>query len=496
MPPPPPPPRGAGWRAHAPQPPPNTEMALPAKPWQSDYLLRTETQLRDSLKSASKRSRTAEDLERYRRQRAKVSELEMQLMCLYFRNNPGREEFWLPLLAMEAAQSGRNHCDVCETGFESEAALFHHEEHDHDICGLEGCTVTGSASVLEEHALLIHSSGLYRRMKGGMSDEEVAGWREERRKNWPTREKGEAHREKLAQKRRRIASAEARKREEYELERAFRQEAKEEARMRAAVERERRAAEKREENALNAECKPMRAGKARRNKDPAPFPRWSDDSEDEGTCDGIPMFRGTARFADPEGRGGNEAGEQRGKEMTSGSFDISDDEIMVEEETRPKAEELKIVVVDDDDDSEPPQEIKVKKQPETAVSASPPQKPPATLKKQCNMPDGKNLPPQTRKLDEESLPPQMALRRRIFRLRMRQTWRQEGPAPSTLLERLLEKDIATERTELLQCVKYVCENNFFGVGDVCENNFFGFGDGQMEQDENSRGQCSTETKVL
>ena len=37
-------------------------------------------------------------------------------------------------------------------------------------------------------------------MKGGMNDEDVAAWREERRKNWPTREKGEAHREKLAQK--------------------------------------------------------------------------------------------------------------------------------------------------------------------------------------------------------------------------------------------------------------------------------------------------------
>ena len=114
------------------------------------------------LKSASKRSRTAEDLNKYREQRKKVSDLEIQLMCVYFRNNPGKEEFWLPLLAMEAAVSGRNHCDVCETGFESEAALFHHEENDHEICGLEGCTVTGSAIILEEHALLIYSSGLYR----------------------------------------------------------------------------------------------------------------------------------------------------------------------------------------------------------------------------------------------------------------------------------------------------------------------------------------------
>lgn len=300
----------------------------------------------------------------------------------------------------------------------------------------------------------------YRRMKGGMNDEDVAAWREERRRNWPTREKGEAHKEKLAQKRRRFATVEARKREEYELERVFRQEAKEEGRTRAAVERERRVAEKMGDNAEN---KPKRAGKARRNKDPAPFPRWSDDSEDEDTCDGIPRFRGTSGFVLPEERGENEDG-QRGEEITSDSIVISDEEI-IEGVTRSAAEELKIVVVEDDDDGEPPEEIKLKKQPATAVPASSPQKLSTTQSKSNKMLERKIMLPQTNKLDAESLPPQMALRRRIFRLRMRQTWRHEGPAPSTLLERLLEKDIATERTELLQCVKYVCENNFFGIGD-------------------------------
>ena len=314
-----------------------------------------------------------------------------------------------------------------------------------------------------------------------MNDEDVAAWREERRKNWPTREKGEVHREKLAQKRRRIATVEARKREEYELERAFRQEAKEEARARAAVEREQRAAEK---TGDNAEIKAKRAGKARRNKNPAPFPRWSDDSEDEDTCDGIPRFRGTARFVVPEARGEN-GDERRGEDITSESFAISDDEIMNDEETRPTAEELKIVVVDDDDDSEPPEEIKLKKQSVIAVPASPPQKLSNTVTKPSQMLEKKNFLPQAKKLDEECLPPQMALRRRIFRLRMRQTWRQEGPAPSTLLERLLDKDIATERNELLQCVKYVCEKNFFGVGSS-----------QKEQEQNTYSQPGSESEML
>ena len=68
---------------------------------------------------------------------------------------------------------------------------------------------------------------------------------------------------------------------------------------------------------------------------------------------------------------------------------------------------------------------------------------------------------------------------------MRQTWRQEGPAPSTLLERLLDKDIATERNELLQCVKYVCEKNFFGVGSS-----------QKEQEQNTYSQPGSESEML
>ena len=312
-----------------------------------------------------------------------------------------------------------------------------------------------------------------------MNDEDVAAWREERRKNWPTTAKGEAHREKLAQKRRRIATVEARKREEYELERVFRQEAKEEARARAAVERQRRAAER---VADNAESRPKRAGKARRNKDPTPFPRWSDDSEDEDTCDGIPRFRGTARFSLPEEHG-EDGIELRGGEKKSETFAISDDEIMGDEETASpkKTEALKVVIVDDDDDSEPPEEIKLKKQPVTALPVSPPREISATPTNPIKMAERKNLPKQPKKLDEESLPPQMALRRRIFRLRMRQTWRQEGPAPSTLLERLLQKDIETERAELLQCVKYVCENNFFGIGSS-----------QKQKEENTFSQPGSE----
>lgn len=41
---------------------------------------------------------------------------------------------------------------------------------------------------------------------------------------------------------------------------------------------------------------------------------------------------------------------------------------------------------------------------------------------------------------------------------------------NTLLEKLLQKDIRHERNVLLQCVRYVVENNFFGIGQKAEKN--------------------------
>ena len=36
--------------------------------------------------------------------------------------------------------------------------------------------------------------------------------------------------------------------------------------------------------------------------------------------------------------------------------------------------------------------------------------------------------------------------------------------PPTLLEKLLKDEIISERNKILQCVRFVCRSNFFGVG--------------------------------
>ena len=80
---------------------------------------------------------------------------------------------------MEASRQ-QHFCDMCEESFKNEKELIEHEE-SHEVCNLEGCTFTASPKALEEHIMLLHTSGLYARMNKGYEEHEVKKWREERK---------------------------------------------------------------------------------------------------------------------------------------------------------------------------------------------------------------------------------------------------------------------------------------------------------------------------
>ncbi len=82
---------GRGSGGHPPSaPPPRPQeidgVALPQgpRPW-CNYRLQTETWLRDTLQKKATESKQAEDHDRFRRQRAKVHDLEAELMAEYFK---------------------------------------------------------------------------------------------------------------------------------------------------------------------------------------------------------------------------------------------------------------------------------------------------------------------------------------------------------------------------------------------------------------------------
>ncbi|XP_043650436.1 nuclear fragile X mental retardation-interacting protein 1 [Drosophila teissieri] len=62
--------------------------------------------------------------------------------------------------------------------------------------------------------------------------------------------------------------------------------------------------------------------------------------------------------------------------------------------------------------------------------------------------------------------PKRAAPKRIYGLNFKRARKQ---TPNTMLSKLLESDIRHERNVLLQCVRYVCEKNFFGIGQSKSN---------------------------
>merc|ERR1712226_82935 len=66
--------------------------------------------------------------------------------------------------------------------------------------------------------------------------------------------------------------------------------------------------------------------------------------------------------------------------------------------------------------------------------------------------NGVSMEGQERIKEADQEPPAKVSRQTVFEQRIR---------PPTLLERLLLMEIRKERNKILQCVRYVCKNNFF-----------------------------------
>lgn len=95
------------------------------------------------------------------------------------------------------------------------------------------------------------------------------------------------------------------------------------------------------------------------------------------------------------------------------------------------------------DDDEPPEEVAIEKSTSQPVRKQP------------------NQPP--RKIQNIEKPTEKNQQKPIRRSGLDYKKLRIQP-PNTMLYKLLESDIRHERNVLLQCVRYVCENNFFGIG--------------------------------
>lgn len=95
--------------------------------------------------------------------------------------------------------TSNNWCHLCDCNFKHPQQLQRHKD-EHEKCWFDNCHFEGSSTKLQQHIESQHQSGLFQRIGKIETDEDIEKWREERRKRYPTKANIEARR--LAQEER------------------------------------------------------------------------------------------------------------------------------------------------------------------------------------------------------------------------------------------------------------------------------------------------------
>ncbi|KAI9578431.1 nuclear fragile X mental retardation-interacting protein 1 [Glossina fuscipes] len=85
----------------------------------------------------------------------------------------------------EIRKTEKQHCESCELDFQSPEDLKVHRLQ-HEKCPVDSCKFWGHSTIMDKHVLVLHSSGLFDKFKKLSTPEEIATWREERRRRYPT----------------------------------------------------------------------------------------------------------------------------------------------------------------------------------------------------------------------------------------------------------------------------------------------------------------------
>jgi len=287
------------------------------------------------MKDNAGQTKRLEDWEAFSRQRAKVLHLVKSSRDAFFANNPGQEVEWLPVLALEASRVTPN-CANCEWDFGSEQELAAHESQ-HQTCNLDGCTFTAAAKPLEIHILHMHSSGLYNRVHQGDSPEDIAKWRAERKKNYPSVAKSEqaaAQKKVKDEMKQRYLERLKKRAEEIEIKRREKaQELREKRNEKAAKSQSNKRAKRRNNNRRDAK---IEAAKENQDKDSAAAaakvdPDQSEEEEEEELpvwFGKIKRFKGTVNALHQR----NEVDDDDENQNVECDFHISDDEWQTNED--------------------------------------------------------------------------------------------------------------------------------------------------------------------
>lgn len=82
--------------------------------------------------------------------------------------------------------SDEHWCETCDRGFPTAELLQQHNSQ-HQKCNIDGCQFIAHPKVITKHIQMQHSSGLYKKIANLNNPEDIQKWREERKKKYPTK---------------------------------------------------------------------------------------------------------------------------------------------------------------------------------------------------------------------------------------------------------------------------------------------------------------------
>lgn len=333
-------------------------------------------------------------------------------------------------------------CDLCERSFKNPQQLKRHID-EHEKCCFEGCIFEGHSGLLKKHIEMQHNSGFFSRIIKIESDEDIEKWRAERKKRYPTMANVEARR--LAQ--------------EQRMKRGERLD-KEKNRFGKTSDRHRaREFISQDKNNRNRNHNKTRRPRNRKNKNPAENEVKDNEIYEKNEVNSTKISEETSKpqnkdqinplssligayitSTDDEEEEGNGVQkpieDNNGEVEASASFEMMK-EIVNVENTLEKVE-------DGIEDEQPPDEQPIERKKEKIKCIT-----------NSNY-DGRKRP-SDRSNDQMK---RAKIAKRATLLDMTKKIRNQN----SLLEKLLQNDIRHERNVLLQCVRYVVENNFFSIG--------------------------------
>ncbi|CAB3250030.1 unnamed protein product [Arctia plantaginis] len=90
-----------------------------------------------------------------------------------------------PMNNSTTENNGEHWCETCDRGFPTAEILEKHKQQ-HQKCSIDGCQFVAHPKVITRHIQMQHASGLYKKISKLNNPEEIKKWREERKKKYPT----------------------------------------------------------------------------------------------------------------------------------------------------------------------------------------------------------------------------------------------------------------------------------------------------------------------